>query len=48
MEVIVGEEDASITHDHQLDDAELSKTFMPVAWAAAYGKDCRLLGVINI
>ncbi|PIO29264.1 hypothetical protein AB205_0053140 [Aquarana catesbeiana] len=44
MEVIVGEEDASITHDHQLDDAELSKTFMPVAWAAAYGKDCRLLG----
>ncbi|CAI9574851.1 unnamed protein product [Staurois parvus] len=36
MEVIVGEEDASITHDHQLDDAELSKTFMPVAWAAAY------------
>lgn len=39
MEVIVGEEDASITHDHQLDDAELSKTFMPVAWAAAYGKN---------
>ncbi|XP_068126152.1 zinc finger X-chromosomal protein [Hyperolius riggenbachi] len=39
MEVIVGEEDASITHDHQLDDAELSKTFMPVAWAAAYGNN---------
>ncbi|KAM4795782.1 zinc finger X-chromosomal protein [Rhinophrynus dorsalis] len=37
MEVIVGEEDASVTHEHQLDDAELSKTFMPVAWAAAYG-----------
>uniref|UniRef100_A0A8C5R1X8 C2H2-type domain-containing protein n=1 Tax=Leptobrachium leishanense TaxID=445787 RepID=A0A8C5R1X8_9ANUR len=36
MEVIVGEEDASVTHDHQLDDSELSKTFMPVAWAAAY------------
>ncbi|XP_075052687.1 zinc finger X-chromosomal protein isoform X2 [Mixophyes fleayi] len=39
MEVIVGEEDASITHEHQLDDAELSKTFMPVAWAAAYGNN---------
>ncbi|KAM8976143.1 zinc finger X-chromosomal protein isoform 2-T2 [Pelodytes ibericus] len=39
MEVIVGEEDASVTHDHQLDDAELSKTFMPVAWAAAYGNN---------
>ncbi|XP_063812292.1 zinc finger X-chromosomal protein isoform X2 [Pseudophryne corroboree] len=39
MEVIVGEEDASVTHEHQLDDAELSKTFMPVAWAAAYGNN---------
>ncbi|XP_066455913.1 zinc finger X-chromosomal protein [Eleutherodactylus coqui] len=39
MEVIVGEEDAAITHEHQLDDAELSKTFMPVAWAAAYGNN---------
>ncbi|XP_053313241.1 zinc finger X-chromosomal protein isoform X1 [Spea bombifrons] len=39
MEVIVGEEDASVTHDQQLDDAELSKTFMPVAWAAAYGNN---------
>ncbi|MEE6469308.1 hypothetical protein FKM82_008573 [Ascaphus truei] len=36
MEVIVGEEDASVTHEHQLDDSELNKTFMPVAWAAAY------------
>ncbi|KAG8450634.1 hypothetical protein GDO86_003055 [Hymenochirus boettgeri] len=37
MEVIVGEEDASIAHETQLEDTELSKTFMPVAWAAAYG-----------
>ncbi|XP_053562331.1 zinc finger X-chromosomal protein isoform X2 [Bombina bombina] len=39
MEVIVGEEDASVTHEHQLEDTELSKTFMPVAWAAAYGNN---------
>ncbi|KAE8622469.1 hypothetical protein XENTR_v10005252 [Xenopus tropicalis] len=39
MEVIVGEEDAAVAHEHQLEDAELSKTFMPVAWAAAYGNN---------
>ncbi|XP_005871613.1 PREDICTED: zinc finger X-chromosomal protein isoform X1 [Myotis brandtii] len=40
MEVIVGEEDAAVAaaavHEQQIDDNEI-KTFMPVAWAAAYG-----------
>ncbi|XP_036897859.1 zinc finger X-chromosomal protein-like isoform X2 [Sturnira hondurensis] len=37
MEVIVGEEDAAVAavHEQQIDDSEM-KTFMPVAWAAAY------------
>lgn len=43
MEVIVGEEDAAAAaaaaaaHEQQIDDNEI-KTFMPIAWAAAYGK----------
>lgn len=43
MEVIVGEEDAAAAaaaaavHEQQMDDNEI-KTFMPIAWAAAYGK----------
>lgn len=44
MEVIVGEEDAAVAaaaaaavHEQQMDDNEI-KTFMPIAWAAAYGK----------
>jgi hypothetical protein len=44
MEVIVGEEDAAVTaaatsavHDQRVDDNEM-KAFMPIAWAAAYGK----------
>lgn len=37
MEVIVGEEDAAAAHEQQIDDTEI-KTFMPIAWAAAYGK----------
>lgn len=42
MEVIVGEEDAAVAaaaaavHEQQMDDNEI-KTFMPIAWAAAYG-----------
>lgn len=36
MEVIVGEEDAAVAHEQQLDDSEI-KSFMPIAWAAAYG-----------
>lgn len=47
MEVIVGEEDAAAAaaaaaaHEQQIDDNEI-KTFMPIAWAAAYGKSrCR-------
>jgi hypothetical protein len=43
MEVIVGEEDAAAAaaaaaavHEQQMDDSEI-KTFMPIAWAAAYG-----------
>ncbi|XP_053523170.1 zinc finger X-chromosomal protein-like isoform X4 [Artibeus jamaicensis] len=41
MEVIVGEEDAAVAaaaaavHEQQIDDNEM-KTFMPIAWAAAY------------
>ncbi|KAM3836264.1 zinc finger X-chromosomal protein isoform 3-T3 [Vipera latastei] len=35
MEVIVGEEDAAVTHEQQIDDSEI-KSFMPIAWAAAY------------
>ncbi|XP_058040568.1 zinc finger X-chromosomal protein isoform X3 [Ahaetulla prasina] len=35
MEVIVGEEDAATTHEQQIDDSEI-KSFMPIAWAAAY------------
>ncbi|KAM6143958.1 zinc finger X-chromosomal protein isoform 7-T7 [Erethizon dorsatum] len=41
MEVIVGEEDAAAAaaaHEQQMDDSEI-KTFMPIAWAAAYGNN---------
>ncbi|XP_038171990.1 zinc finger X-chromosomal protein isoform X2 [Arvicola amphibius] len=43
MEVIVGEEDAAAAaaaavHEQQIDDNEV-KTFMPIAWAAAYGNN---------
>ncbi|KAM5220953.1 zinc finger X-chromosomal protein isoform 7-T7 [Ctenodactylus gundi] len=42
MEVIVGEEDAAAAaaaaHEQQMDDSEM-KTFMPIAWAAAYGNN---------
>ncbi|XP_045438301.1 zinc finger X-chromosomal protein isoform X5 [Pipistrellus kuhlii] len=44
MEVIVGEEDAAAAaaaaaaHEQQIDDNEI-KTFMPIAWAAAYGNN---------
>ncbi|XP_058040566.1 zinc finger X-chromosomal protein isoform X2 [Ahaetulla prasina] len=38
MEVIVGEEDAATTHEQQIDDSEI-KSFMPIAWAAAYGNN---------
>lgn len=38
MEVIVGEEEASSLPDAQLEDAGVNKTFVPVAWAAAYGE----------
>lgn len=41
MEVIVGEEDAPVAavaaHEQQMDGNEI-KTFLPVAWAAAYGE----------
>lgn len=38
----MGEEDAAAAaaaavHEQQMDDNEI-KTFMPIAWAAAYGK----------
>lgn len=38
MEVIVGEEEATSLTDAQTEDSGLSKTFVPVAWAAAYGE----------
>lgn len=38
MEVIVGEEEAPAVQESQLDDPAVNKTFVPVAWAAAYGK----------
>ncbi|XP_010855421.1 PREDICTED: zinc finger Y-chromosomal protein isoform X2 [Bison bison bison] len=45
MEVIVGEEDAAVAaaaattvHEQEMDDSEI-KTFMPIAWAAAYGNN---------
>ena len=39
MEVIVGEEEATSLPDAQLEDSGVNKTFVPVAWAAAYGRD---------
>ncbi|XP_039621872.1 zinc finger protein 711 isoform X2 [Polypterus senegalus] len=36
MEVIVGEEEAPAIQDSQMEDATVNKTFVPVAWAAAY------------
>ncbi|XP_032992860.1 zinc finger protein 711-like isoform X2 [Lacerta agilis] len=36
MEVIVGEEEATSLSDAQLEDSCVNKTFVPVAWAAAY------------
>ncbi|XP_075428981.1 zinc finger protein 711 isoform X3 [Ascaphus truei] len=42
MEVIVGEEEAASLPDTQTEDSSISKTFVPVAWAAAYGEDREL------
>ncbi|XP_041428707.1 zinc finger protein 711 isoform X2 [Xenopus laevis] len=39
MEVIVGEEEAASLPDAQNEDSGINKTFVPVAWAAAYGED---------
>ncbi|XP_028671803.1 zinc finger protein 711 isoform X2 [Erpetoichthys calabaricus] len=36
MEVIVGEEEAPTIQESQMEDATVNKTFVPVAWAAAY------------
>uniref|UniRef100_A0A3Q3JXV8 C2H2-type domain-containing protein n=1 Tax=Monopterus albus TaxID=43700 RepID=A0A3Q3JXV8_MONAL len=38
MEVVVGGEEP-VTHDRSYDSVSLSKDFMPVAWAAAYGHE---------
>lgn len=38
MEVIVGEEEATSLPDTQLEESGVNKTFVPVAWAAAYGR----------
>lgn len=42
MEVVVGGEEP-VTHDRSYDSVSLSKDFMPVAWAAAYGQHPCLL-----
>lgn len=39
MEVIVGEEEATSLPETQLEDSGVNKTFVPVAWAAAYGRN---------
>ncbi|XP_032992865.1 zinc finger protein 711-like isoform X6 [Lacerta agilis] len=54
MEVIVGEEEATSLSDAQLEDSCVNKTFVPVAWAAAYDdrrlprryEDCQTPAVI--
>lgn len=42
MEVVVGGEEP-VTHDRSYGSVSLSKDFMPVAWAAAYGQHPCLL-----
>lgn len=37
MEVIVGEEEAPAITEAQLEDTPVNKTFVPAAWATAYG-----------
>lgn len=37
MEVIVGEDEAPAIQEAHLEDSPANKTFVPVAWAAAYG-----------
>ncbi|XP_062916712.1 zinc finger protein 711 isoform X3 [Mobula hypostoma] len=39
MEVIVGDEEATTVHETQTEDSSISKAFVPVAWAAAYGNN---------
>uniref|UniRef100_A0A6I8Q5Q1 Zinc finger protein 711 n=1 Tax=Xenopus tropicalis TaxID=8364 RepID=A0A6I8Q5Q1_XENTR len=39
MEVIVGEEEAASLPDAQNEDSSINKTFVPVAWAAAYANN---------
>lgn len=41
MEVVVGGEEP-VPHDRPYDGTALSKDFMPVAWAAAYGQDAQI------
>lgn len=41
MEVVVGGEEP-VPHDRPYDSTALSKDFMPVAWAAAYGQEAAL------
>lgn len=37
MEVIVGEEEAPAITEAQLEDTPVNKSFVPAAWATAYG-----------
>ncbi|XP_069746298.1 zinc finger X-chromosomal protein-like isoform X3 [Narcine bancroftii] len=37
MEVIVGEDEATVGHEQQVEDTDIGQTFVPVAWATAYG-----------
>ncbi|XP_062856452.1 zinc finger protein 711 [Trichomycterus rosablanca] len=46
MEVIVGEDEAPALQDAKLENSTSNKTFVPVAWAAAYGNnlECHVEG----
>lgn len=48
MEVIVGEDEAPAIQEAQLEDSPSNKTFVPVAWAAAYGLSFLLLNVKHL
>lgn len=48
MEVIVGEDEPPAIQEAQLEDSPSNKTFVPVAWAAAYGLSFILLNLLHL
>lgn len=48
MEVIVGEDEAPAIQEAQLEDSPSNKTFVPVAWAAAYGLPFLLFNIAHL